>query len=93
MTGFIVFTASCGAVGAGGFAAARALAHGWGKLSDKIAIKSNRWAHFFAYSDEELAELKKAPAEATAGAWNLNQKIFSTRVSQIKEFRKAGESK
>ena len=58
------------------------------KLNDAMQQRSATWRKFFdGFNDEDA----KKPTAATVGEWNLNQKIFSSRVPQLGDPRKVAK--
>lgn len=70
-----------------------AIAAAWnrvGESEDRWMAKHKKVAEFFNWFEgrDDLEALKK-PAAATAGEKNFNQNIFTTRISQVCQYRKA----
>lgn len=54
------------------------------KLDDAMQKRSATWRKYFGWDEDT-----KKPTAGTVGEWNLNQKIFSSRVPQLGNPRKA----
>lgn len=65
--------------------AAAAIFISFAKLNDATQQRSATWRKYFdGFNDEDT----KKPTAGTVGEWNLNQKIFSSRISHVTEYRK-----
>jgi hypothetical protein len=61
----------------------------YGDALDSFMVNHKKVADFFEWFDDE--DTKKAPTAATVGAWNLSNKIFTSRITRNRNLGKVGK--